>query len=236
MEAELRNAGVDVDAARLTELAFERLRKNGRDPAKALRSFSAAVTADSRLLVALMTRYLVERATDMQGSELGSSHNTSDRQTPGDRDPTPSSRDGSSHFISESHVGDDRSALAPSKQAGGAKAHMTATLRPTRRPAPPSTIDRSASRAVARSAIFDFHLSADMTFGDLTKRDFLNLVVKEAAIRALVDEMSKIEWPADLDAPIRSFLPEGVARKIIETVMRARSKAATSVRSVAGAR
>lgn len=249
LEDKLKAAGVDVDHARLTEIAFAALK---RYPVRTVaeRSFATTVLSDAALLVALIGRqeviqraaaFVAERAQDMRG---GACLKSPEGQSSGDR-PSPTDHGGGlSQTASEGHRGVDQSAApstgpsgshapdeslrkcdpgsAPPVPAGRASHSAVESHGTDDRPASPppagTKISRSAATAVARShSVFNIRLGAEITFGNMTRFDAINLKRKSTAFTHILDRvLTEIRWPDDT-TPLKDCCTEDMAKQIYES-------------------
>jgi hypothetical protein len=145
LENKLRDAGVDVDRARLTEIAFDALRRLPNQHSAA-RSVATTVLGDAGLLAALLGRdtimtavaeFVSARANDMRG---GASQPADESQSAGDR-PSPASFTPPSGSLgqAESHHSGDPGSAAPSTSGAASRARIESQALIDRSDRSPST-------------------------------------------------------------------------------------------------
>jgi hypothetical protein len=229
MAKKLRDAGVDVDHARLTELAFNAIKFAKGDVGAATDRLLSVVMNNGRLLAALMelseakireraAQFIGERTTDMRGSSRGQGDSAT--------------KSGSgSQSLNAGQYGAD-----PASAAGGGAASQVvgdSHLSPVRRPAPVSEEMRTAAVAVARS-VFDERISESIGFvwRDLTGHKLVNVLIKSEWLGA-IGWLLLPKWGGrDLYRPLPEVVSEKELKAIIAKADAKRLRTAEAARQV----
>ena len=204
MKEQLKKAGINTAAARLSRIASDAIERAKGNTAKALQSFRITVLTDAELIRELVGQDLVwEKAAAFLNEKRQSwapSQNEVESHAAVDR--RPNSVSSTSQVICESQLNHDRGELT---RSSGASLSSNESHALVDRPVAPATrISRVAARSVA--SVFDERISThfEMKYGDITQYDYLNLRITLAGGAVLNDRLSKIEWPA-MHTPLRDF-------------------------------
>ncbi len=220
MENKMRGAGVAVDDARLTELAFNVLRRTKRNKSLALRLFKEAVTSDAKLLAALVgwetintqaQDFLLDREQDMKGpTGKGVSHPSTESQGAFDHPtPTNSTSRRSSHASDESQVDFDRP------------------------PAPGTAISRKAAVAATKVGIWGERVVShfEKRYGEICQYDYINLGITDKITSELHKGLAKVEFP-DMWTQLQDFADPKLIEKIRDRVNATRDKAVKAAKKI----
>jgi len=266
MENELRKAGIDVDHARLTEIAFETLRHFERNMAKATRSVRTSVISDGRLMAALIGHeelnnrieaFLRDRIDDMNaGRGVSQFGDDSQRHLDHPTSPPNQTEEGAGASLSaekkvtpppsscqrgrlsqREHESLPYSDQPSAPTAGDGVSHANVDRqRDTDRPAPGTSISRSAACAVAGSGIWNKRVMShfEKTYGEITQYDLMNLRINTAVMLELRKGLEDVRWPG-LHVPLKDFEDPDRIEALSQRVDAARDAELAQVKEIAHA-
>lgn len=245
LEQPLKDAGVDVDRARVLRAAESVLRGAKWQLAAAVERLLREVNADVKLLRGLhgiaesasrdaASALLAQLIQDRKGpTQETASRARTESQNIGDRrSPAPSDSSRASPVSHASRSCFDRPA-APVSAGGASQVRIEGQCAIDR---PSRSISSASAVAFATSSVMNERVSQSYEFlwGDITQRDFLNLRVKNAFAKEVERGLEKLKWP-DMDTPARTFASEPEMRAIAERASKARDAAASAVRAISHA-
>ncbi len=245
LEQPLKDAGVNVDRARIMRAAESVLRGAKWQLAGAVGRLLREVNADAKLLRGLhgiseqatrdaASALLAQMISDRNGptQEAASQSATASEVTCDRRSPAPSDSSRASHVGIERLEVIDRPAAPVSK--GGAR--QTGVVSQSTCDRPSRSISKPSAVSFATSSVMNERVSASYEFrwGDITQSDFLNLRVKNAFAKEVERGLENLKWP-DMNTPARKFVAEPEMRVIVERANKARDAAAAAVRSLSHA-
>lgn len=250
LEGPLKEAGVNVDRARLIraaesvlrgskwkhDVAIERFVRELNADAKLLRALHQISEDQSRELASLLLAQLIDDAKGLARERVSLGKRESQRLA--DR-PAPAPSDSVSSRASldalDSHDADDRPTTPVPVSKGGASQKGVESHPRIDRPSRSTSITRVAAESVARSSVFDAQISETISFrwGDITRDDYDNLRIKNAWATEVERGLAPLmERAPDRHTPIRKFVSESEMRRVIESANSKKQATVAAVRAL----